>query len=153
VLVEAPPTVGLRILAQADLLAAAREIQSLLSSPCPREIAVLAPPLAAEANRRFLAWATVAGAALVLEPDPAALAATAAWARPTVFLGDATAIAALRRALPPQGRLSRLFRRPPALPFGRLHTLLVAGSPELAPDERAFRADLGVHVIPLPMRP
>jgi hypothetical protein len=150
VLVEAPPTVGLRVLEQADLLAAASEIQSLLSSSCPREIAVLAPPLSTEANRRFLAWATVAGAALVLEPDPAALAVTAAWVRPTIFLGDP---AALRRVLPPPGRLARTFRRRPPLPFGRLHTLLVSGSPELAPDEKAFWADLGVHIIPLPMHP
>lgn len=140
-----------RELSQADLLSAASAIQAALPGAGGREIAVLAPPLAADPARRFLAWATVAGAALLLEPEPAALAATAAWARPTVFLGDAGAIAALRRALPAEGRLARLRR--PRLPFGRLHTLFLAGPADPAGTggvDAAFWMARGGRLLPLP---
>jgi hypothetical protein len=141
-----------RELAQADLLTAARVLQSALGSSRQREITVLAPPLAGEPARQLLAWATLAGAVLILEPEPAAVAATAAWARPTVFLGDPATIAILRRRLPGESRLSRLLRssRPPALPFGRLHTLLVSGVTGLSLEDIAFWTARGVRVLPLP---
>ncbi len=151
-------------LSQADLVAAARAMQAALAGSLAgsgnREIAVLAPPLAGEPARRLLAWATLAGAALLLEPEPAALAATAAWARPTVFVGDAAALAALARAVPPAGRLrsrvDRLLGRGASLPFGRLHTLFVAGPAADPRRETAAELDTGfwtargVRVLPLP---
>jgi len=143
--------------ADRDLLAAAQSLQSALPPARRRDVAVLAPPLAGGSARLLLAWATLAGAALVLEPDPAALAATAAWARPTVFLGDAAAIAALRARVPPEPRLVRALRflRPrgrPALPFGRLRALVVSGTP-LPADEAAFWSARGVALLPAPPLP
>lgn len=139
--------------AEPELLAAARVLQSALPPARGRDVAVLAAPLARPA-RLLLAWAVVAGAVLVLEPDPAALAATAAWARPTVFLGDAAAVAALRARVPAASLLTRfLLRRVrPALPFGRLRALVVSGPP-LAAGEAAFWTARGVVLVPAPPLP
>ena len=139
---------------ESDLLAAARALEATLPPAPRRDVAVLAAPLAgplAGPARLLLAWAVLTGAALVLEPDPAALAATAAWARPTVFLGDAAAIAALRARVPPPSRFARLLsRRRSALPFGRLRALVVAGPP-LPEAEAAFWSARGVRMLDLPL--
>ena len=66
----------------------------------------------------MLSWATLTGAAVVLEPDPALRAATAAWVRPTVFHGTPEEIADLRAPGEEDAR---------GLPFRRLRTVLVAG--------------------------
>lgn len=135
------------------LLAAARALQATLPPSRRRDVAVLAAPLAGPA-RLLLAWAVLTGAALVLEPDPAALAATAAWARPTVFLGDAAAVAALRARVPPPSLLRRLLsrRRLFGRPFGRLRALVVAGPP-LPAEEAAFWTARGVALLPAPPVP
>jgi hypothetical protein len=114
--------------------------------PGTREILVLSGPLEDPTERAMLAWAVVAGAALVIEPDPSARVATAAWARPTLFHGIPAEIARLRQAErdPRGGR--RFWRRTPRLPFGRLRTLLVTGAEDLPPDESVWWAGRGVTI-------
>ncbi len=121
----------------AEVAAAAERLERGIASGGPRrpgrEILVTAGPLADPAVRQAVSWALAVGAALVLEPAPAQLAATAAWARPTVFLGTSAELAALDgAAAAAAGRwptlraaLRRALGRPLPLPFGRLHTLLV----------------------------
>lgn len=105
-----------------------------------REVAVTTGALDRAGERLLLVWSLATGGALVLE-QPAARVATAAWARPTLFVGGREEVrrlateaaeweaawrrgwtAALRRGL------RRLAGRPAAsaLPFGRLHTVVVA---------------------------
>jgi hypothetical protein len=99
---------------------------------------VLGGPLESPVERTMLAWATLAGAAVVLEPDPALRAATAAWARPTLFHGSPDEIAALRVwAEKERGR---------RLPFRRLRTVLVSGGGTLAEGDVAFWRGRGVRV-------
>lgn len=127
-------------LTAADLVAAAEAIEALLpAGRSGREILVSCHPLSDPAERRLLAWATWTGAALLLEADRAAGPATALWARPTLFHGDANDLAALRRAVSRR----RLFR--PRLPFGRLHTIFPEG--ELPAEERSFWEERGVQAI------
>jgi hypothetical protein len=130
-----------------------------------REIVVLAPPFAEERGADpgaslLFAWAVLAGAALVLEPSPPALVATAAWARPTLFRGPAADLAALAREAEAAERhgFSPWLRRlrhhlapeaPPPLPFARLHTLLLAGPPPPA-ESLTFWHTRGTRVLPDP---
>lgn len=148
--------------AAAGLAAAARAFDVILTvSSAPRsrpsrEVVVLSSPIA-DRDEMFFAWAVVAGAAVVVEPSPAALVATAAWARPTIFRGDGGQIVALAREAEAAERSGfagwwRRLRRlagaapPPPLPFGRLHTLLVAG-PHPAEEELAFWRQRGTRVL------
>ena len=132
-------------LSGAELAAAAVAIEeSLPPGRRGREILVSCRPLSELGERRLLAWATSTGAALLLEPERSLGAATAAWARPTLFHGDARELAVLRQAL---GRRSRRQRRQ-RLPFGRLHTLFVEGP--LPADERELWQERGVRVLSLP---
>ena len=103
-----------------------------------REIVVLGGPLDDPVERTMLAWATLAGAAVVLEPDPALRAATAAWVRPTMFHGSPEEIAALRARVEKE--------RGKRLPFRRLRTVLVSGSGTLAEGDVAFWRGRGVKV-------
>ena len=124
-------------MAAAGLVTAAEAVELLLPpGRSGREILVSCRPLSDPAERRLLAWATWTGAAILLESDRAAGPATARWARPTLFHGDADDLAALRRAVSRR----RLFR--PRLPFGRLHTILLDG--DLPTEERAFWEERGV---------
>ncbi len=130
--------------------AADRFAARLAEARCPprarraarREILVLPRPLHHPGGRLLAAWALAAGAALVLEPEPKHLTATALWVRPTVFAGDPGEVAALRAAL---GE-----RRRRGLPLRRLHTVAVlagAASDAALPDaERRFWADRGTVV-------
>lgn len=122
-----------------------REIFVLSGSP---EEPLLEEPIL----RALLSWATVAGAALLIEPDPGCLVGTAVWARPTVFAGTAADLAGLRVAAERQerGRLRRLFRKRPGLPFGRLQTVLAIDPGPLPPAEDAFWRGRGVRVRFLP---
>jgi hypothetical protein len=132
-----------RELAAADLVAAAATIEaSLPADRHGREILVAFRSLSAPATRRLLAWATWTGAAVLLESDRGAGGASAVWARPTVFHGDASDLAVLRRALAGR-RLLRPIR--PRLPFSRLHTIFVEGV--LPDDERAFWEGRGVRLV------
>jgi len=131
-------------LSAADLIAMANRIQELIEPAGKREIVVLGGPLENPDERAMLSWATLAGAAVVLEPNPALRAATAAWVRPTIFHGTAEELSALREwaAREKQGWL----RRSPRLPFRRLRKVLVTGPEALADKEEAFWADRGVRV-------
>ncbi len=84
----------------------------------------------------MLAWATLEGAAVVLEPNPALRSATAAWVRPTVYHGTPEQIAELRAHV----AKVRKWR----LPFRRLRAVLVAG--EMAAEDQAFWEGRGVSV-------
>jgi hypothetical protein len=119
----------------ADLAGEGERVGELVGPAKVREVVVLGSPLADPVARAMLAWATLAGAAVVLEPDPALRAATAAWARPTVFHGTAAEIAHLRARVTARGR-----RRP----FRRLRVLLVAGA--LEKEDAAFWQARGVRV-------
>lgn len=103
----------------ADLGAAGERLGQEIGRGEEREIVVLGGPLQDPIERAMLAWATLAGAAVVLEPDPALRCATAAWARPTVFHGSPERIAELRARVGKERG-----RRPP---FRRLRTVLVSG--------------------------
>jgi hypothetical protein len=124
--------------------AAAVAFRAVLAMGAPvrprRQVVVVTPPFSDDAEDLLFAAAVVDGAAIVVEPSPAALVATAAWARPTIFRGAAGQVAALAREAEAAERSGfagwwRRVRRliglpaPPPLPFDRLHTLLVAGPP------------------------
>lgn len=145
------------VLTASDLARAAEAISRELPEErgTEREILVLGGSLEEPATRAVLSWATVEGAALLLEHDPGSVLGSAVWARPTLFAGAAEEIAGLRRAAERQGegRLHRLRprrRRPRGLPFGRLRTILSADSGPLAPEDEFFWRDRGVQVRFLP---
>jgi hypothetical protein len=121
----------------AALVAAGERLREAIGSREEREIVVLGGPLESPVERRMLAWATLAGAAVVLEPNPALRPATAAWVRPTVFHGVPREIAELR---------SRVKERGGRLPFRRLRTVLVTGAERLATEDEAFWRGRGVRV-------
>lgn len=120
----------------AELVAAGEQLQRDIGASGSREIVVLGGALGDPVERTMLSWATLTGAAVVLEPDPALRAATAAWVRPTVFHGTPAEIADLRARV----------KRKRGLPFRRLRTVLVAGWQVLAPEDEAFWRQRGVQV-------
>ncbi len=129
--------------------ASARALVDRLGPPAIRDIVVSGLPLADPAEQALLAWATLTGAVVLFEPDPAAYVPAAAWARVTVFQGTAGEIAALRRkagsyrpAWP-----AWLSRKRPRLPFGRLRALL--SRDPLPAEEADFWLVRGVDVIAL----
>ena len=131
----------------AALAAAAERVAAAIGPPLKktqREIVVLGGPLGEPAERAMLTWATLTGAAVVLEPDPALRAATAAWVRPTVFHGTPAEIADLRGRVKERGK-----RRP----FRRLRTLLVMGAEGLGAEEAAWWEGRGVGVRGFPPLP
>lgn len=123
----------------AELVATAERVGEAIG-PAPkkhREIVVLGGPLGEPAERAMLAWATLTGAAVVLEPAPALRAATAAWMRPTIFHGTPAEIADLR---------GRVKERGTRRPFRRLRTVLVTGEAGLGAEEAAWWEGRGVRV-------
>jgi|GEM_PF-5182371 len=128
-------------------LTAARRLLALGSDPVAgkggterTEVAVAGRGPADAGDQLLLAWSLLTGGVLVLEANPAARVATAAWSRPTVFVGDAGEVEHLRREAEEWegrwrgGAVRRALRRlggggedRPGLPFGRLHTLVVRG--------------------------
>jgi len=120
----------------AELVAAGERLQADIGGSDHREIVVLGGALGDPVERTLLSWATLIGAAVVLEPDPALRAATAAWVRPTVFHGTPAELTDLRARV----------KRKRGLPFGRLRTVLVAGWQVLAPEDEAFWRGRGVQV-------
>ncbi|MBV8198991.1 MAG: hypothetical protein JOZ15_00050 [Acidobacteria bacterium] len=146
-----------RRLAEAELLAAAGRIDEAMGAPAGgrpgsrnREILVAGWPLQEWTGRLLAAWAILAGAALVLETDPARRLGTVLWARPTVFIGSAAEVAALRArvAAARRPRRWRGRRRLPAPPLGRLRILLQLEPP--APGEAAFWHERGARLVRLP---
>lgn len=130
----------------ADLVAMAERVQAEIGPPPrqgSREIVVLSGPLDQPEERAMLSWATVAGAAVVLEPNPDLRVATAAWVRPTVFHGTAEEIAALRGWVEKEEK--GWFRRRRRLPFRRLRRVLVVGE-EIGTEEKKFWEGRGVGV-------
>jgi hypothetical protein len=126
-----------------DDLAGAAVLSDRLGSPEIRDILVSGRPLSDPAEHRLLAWATLTGAAVLFEPDPAAYVPAAAWARPTVFQGTADEIAALRRE-------AQTFRpawpwRRPRLPFGRLRAIL--SLEPLPAEDEAFWTSRGTAIL------
>ncbi|HYL04684.1 MAG TPA: AMP-binding protein [Thermoanaerobaculia bacterium] len=115
-----------------------------------REILVAGWPLREWAGRLLAAWAVAAGAALVLEADPARRLGTVLWARPTVFHGGAAEGAALRLQIEARRQPHRWhgWRRLPAPPLGRLRTLFQPEPP--VPAEAAFWQECGARLLRLP---
>jgi len=143
-----------RRLSQDGLLAAAAEVERAIASPAgrsansrERQILVAGWPLQAWAGRLLAAWAVAAGAALVLEADPALRLGAVLWARPTVFHGTAEELAALRLRVE-AARLSRRRRRRPSPPLGRLRTLFQSEPP--AAGDAAFWRERGARLLRLP---
>ncbi len=130
-----------------DLLAAAARLAAALPpgrdlGRSRREIVVFGGKLGDREDRVVLTWALLAGAAVLLEPEPAAVVPSAVWARPTLFHGDASRLAALRQAI------ERLRGRPGrGVPLGRLHTLVPTGSAALSGADLAFWRGRGVAVL------
>jgi hypothetical protein len=144
---------GWRRLPQSELLSAAAEVERAIASRSgshadsrERGILVAGWPLQEWAGRLLAAWAVAAGAALVLEADPALRLGAVLWARPTVFHGTAEELAALRLRVE-AARWPR-WRRRPVPPFGRLHTLFQRESP--AADDAAFWRQRGARLLRLP---
>jgi hypothetical protein len=141
---------GEAVLSQADLLAAAERFgYGVPALPAGRrDVAVLAGFPGEPAERAFLAWATLTGAAVLLEPEPSHLVPAAVWARSTLFAGPAADLVRLREAAEQDaagfrifGR--RIFGRRHRLPFGRLRAVLVTQG-SLPGEERAFWEERGV---------
>ena len=139
-------------LTASDLAQAAAALSRALPERPEREILVLGGALDDPATRALLSWATVAGAALLLE-DPGGVLGSAVWARPTLFAGAAEEVAGLRRAAErgEEGWLRRLRRprTPRPRPWGRLHTVFSTDLP-LPPEDETFWRDRGVMVRFLP---
>jgi hypothetical protein len=143
-----------RRLSQSELLSAAAEVERSIASLSgrhadsrEREILVAGWPLEEWAGRLLAAWAVAAGAALVLQADPALRLGAVLWARPTVFHGTAEELAALRLRVAAARRRHRRRRRP-VPPLGRLRTLFQSGPP--AADDAAFWRERGVQLLRLP---
>ncbi len=129
----------------AELVGMGERIQEEIGPSEKREIVVLGGPLEEETERAMLSWATVTGAAVVLEPNPASRVATAAWVRPTVFHGSPAEIAGLRAWVEKEKRKR--------LPFRRLRTILVIGTEGLAREDEAFWGGRGARVAACPSKP
>jgi hypothetical protein len=114
--------------------------------PGEREILVLAGDLADPAERSLLAWATMAGAALLLEPDRESLVGTAVWARPTIFAGTIGEVARLWQAV--ERERARRWRRKSRLPFGRLRAVIQTDAAEIPPEQAAAWTECGVRILP-----
>lgn len=115
-----------------------------------REIALVHLDLRRADGRALLSWGLLSGAALFLEPDSRAVAASAAWARPTLVAAEAAPLVELARQLRrrEESRLRRLLRRGrPRHPFGRLRLLVVLGGGRLPVDDVPFWAERGVVVL------
>jgi hypothetical protein len=147
-------------LAAADLAMAVASLESAITiegnrrpgNARARQILVAGPQLGEWPVRLLTTWAILAGAALVLQPDPALRLGTVRWARPTVFQGSAAEIAALREQVEESRRHRRRWRlssrRAPRPPFGRLSTLLQREAPD--PDNLVFWKEQGVRLLQLP---
>lgn len=151
---------GSRWLSEVDLATAAARLESGIaatdrafrrSDAARRPILVAGKPLGEWPARLLTAWAILAGAALVLQSEPALRLGTLRWARPTVFHGGAAEIAALRRQLEEscQPRGWRWWhRRAPRPAFGRLRVLLQSAEP--AANDLAFWREQGARLLRLP---
>lgn len=102
-----------------------------------RDVVVLGHPLSDPLTRATLAWALVARAAIVLEPQLSALRATTLWARPTVLAATAAELADFASDLAKMGRRA---------PFGRLRAVLLPAREDLPAEVAAVLAARGIGV-------
>lgn len=127
---------------------AAQSLAAELGPGRRRDVTVLGAPLEEPLARLHLAWATLTGAALVLEPQRAALPATAVWARPTVLAGTAPELlrhrAAWEASLPRRRRGDRRAR-----PLGRLRAWLLPASDPPEPAQRRWWEHRRVVLVPV----
>lgn len=145
----------------AELIEAAGELAArMATAPTAGNIWVSARPLDDPMERLLMAWALPTGAAVVLEPRPGSLVPTAAWARPTVFAGDAAEIDALVAAAEtyrspfPRRWLRRLRRSSaPVPPFDRLRTVVLCHDRRLSEPAFAFLRERGVRILRLSFDP
>ena len=156
---------GLVELTEADLADAAAKIAGLIPAGKIRgirkirDILVLGGALDDPATRALLSWATVAGAALLLEPDPGNVVGMAVWARPTVFAGSLDDAVRLRLAAQRHEqswprrlarKLGRRFGFRPGLPWGRLRALLLTEPGPLPQEDENYWRERGVEAGFLP---
>jgi hypothetical protein len=119
-----------------------------------RQIVVAGMPLGDVGGRLIAAWATIAGAALVLDGDPGRRRGAMVWARPTALFADAGELAWLRREAAGGAGVRRRRRwfapgaGEPRRPFDRLRTVFQAGPPD--PDDVAFWGKRGARLLQLP---
>lgn len=130
------------------------------------EIAVAGRGPADAGDRLLVAWSLLIGGVLLLEANPDARVATAAWSRPTLFLGDSGELSRLRREAQEWeerwrggsvrrawrwlGGLMGLADSRPGPPFGRLHTVVLRGGGVPGPaDEPDFWSSRGVRQVDL----
>jgi hypothetical protein len=138
VVVAAPG--GHRRLAAAELAAAGAALAARAGGAGGREIALFARPLEDPLGRLLLAWSLAAGAALVLEPDGAAFAASAAWVRPTLLAGDGEDLRRLWRHPGAEGRGRRS-------PLGRLRSWLLPPGAAPGEAEASFCQERGILLL------
>lgn len=143
---SAAAAVGVRLWSAAALAAAAARLAARLAPPAARrDVLVSWRPLHLAGERLLVAWGLASGAALLLERDAQALAATVEWARPTLLHGDAGELGALRREL-----LARCGDRPERLRrrLDRVRAALVVGGADaLSGSEIAAWAALGIPLL------
>jgi hypothetical protein len=135
-------------LGQAELLAQALRLDGALPAAPGRDVLVFHRPLVEPGARALLAWATLAGAALLLQPEPSHLAASVLWSRPTLLAGNDAELAAVREALVrAEPRSDRLRRR--RGPLGRLRAVVVLDAEAAGPtwSEMSFWRDAGATVV------
>jgi hypothetical protein len=114
-----------------------------------RDVVVLAGDLRSVDSRRLLTWATLQGAALLLEPDRRAGPAAIQWARATVIQATAPELEGLRhRAKPPKGWWKRR-GSPFAPPLDRLRGIVVEGAEDLPEEAVNFWRRAGVEMLRL----
>ncbi|HEX5761051.1 MAG TPA: hypothetical protein VF121_17825 [Thermoanaerobaculia bacterium] len=142
-----PPGLGelFRGPGQEVLLAAAEALEAALPrgralGRSRREVVVAGAGLRDPGDRALFTWSLLTGAALVVEPEPAAVVPTTLWARPTLFHGDADRLAAFRRGAAGAPRAA----------LRRLHSLVLAGPAPLPAEDLAHWRAHGVAVVPLP---
>jgi hypothetical protein len=135
-------------LGQTELIAQALRLDGALPAAPRRDVLVFHRPLVEPGARALLAWATLAGAALLLQPEPSHLAASVLWSRPTLLAGNADELATVREALVrAEPRLDRLRRRRGAL--GRLRAVVVLDAEDAGAvaSETRFWRDSGATVV------
>ena len=141
--------VGAAEISSEELIRAAERLEIPRAERGRRDVMVLGGCAGSWPERLLLSWATVTGAALLLEPDAPAFVQTAVWARVTVFAGTAADLVLLRAAVERDEAGFRIFGRKRRLPFGRLRAVAVTEG-DLPVEERAFWRERGVLVTQIP---
>ena len=111
-----------RVFTQEELIAEAERLQDAIGGE-GREIVVAGRVPERWPDRALFSWATLAGAAVLLAPEPSSLVGSAAWARPTVFHGTSAELKALRHSVE-QEKPPFWDRKAGRLPFGRLRVVI-----------------------------